>query len=488
MRRDILPRERYMMDSIFTTRGCPNNCRFCPVTPIFGPQIRHRPIDEVIAEINTLRKRYFNVDDSVFGHPQIVDRPQENQYYFDLYTELATLRPKRLWGGAGGLSAINYKDGRKIIELAAEGGLCSIAAGLESISGSGQKQSGAWRKLHFTSSDTFELQALKENIRIIQDLGIEIMGFFIVGWDEDTLDTYQRTLEFCDEMKLIPFILTLVPMPGSQIYDEYHKEGRIINDLPWTGMSALQFQRQLGIKRYETAFLMLHKLRAAMVRPGRDRIGAKWPVEVDETYVGGATQGEGRGQHHKTLVVGMVEVLPRKKALGPDPNLPSGQRPQHRGGHGRGFIAGRLRLQVVPNRKQETLEPMVLNNVQTGAEVRTDGWTGYDNLHKLGYRHTAVPVRGDQAKADQHLPMIHIVFGNLDAWLLGTHHGVSSTHLQGYLNEFVFRFNRRFWPMVAFDSVLKIAAQVESLTYRDFYESEQTHTNPPDSDEPVLTG
>jgi len=233
MRRDLLPRKRYMMDSVFTTRGCPNSCRFCPVTPIFGPQIRHRPIDEVVAEVDTLKKRYFNVDDSVFGHPQIVDKPQENQYYFDLYKELSTLRPKRMWSGAGGLSAVNYKDGRKIIELAAESGLCLIAAGLESISGSGQKQSGAWRKLHFTSSDTFELQTLKENIRIIQDLGIEIMGFFIVGWDEDTLDTYRRTLEFCDEMKIIPFILTLVPMPGSQIYDEYLKEGRIINDLPW---------------------------------------------------------------------------------------------------------------------------------------------------------------------------------------------------------------------------------------------------------------
>lgn len=254
------------------------------------------------------------------------------------------------------------------------------------------------------------------------------------------------------------------------------------------GMSALQFQRQLGIKRYETAFLMLHKLRAAMVRPGRDRIGAKWPVEVDETFVGGATQGEGRGKHHKTLVVGMVEVLPRKKALGPDPNLPSGQRPQHRGGHGRSFIAGRLRLQVIPNRKQETLESVVLENVHTGAEIRTDGWNGYDNLLKLGYKHIAVSIQGDQAKTDQHLPMIHIVFGNLDAWLLGTHHGVSSAHLQGYLNEFVFRFNRRFWPMVGFDSVLKIAAQVESPTAREFYENAQISANSIEAVEPVLTG
>jgi len=254
------------------------------------------------------------------------------------------------------------------------------------------------------------------------------------------------------------------------------------------GMSALQFQKQLGIKRYETAFQMLHKLRAAMVRPERDRIGAKWPVEVDETFVGGATQGEGRGKHHKTLVIGIVEVLPRKKALGPDPNLPTGQHPKHKGGHGRGFLAGRLRLQVIPDRKQETLEPVVLANVKMGAEVRTDGWTGYDNLSSLGYRHIAEPVRGDQAKTDQHLPMIHIVFGNLDAWLLGTHHGVSPTHLQVYLNEFVFRFNRRFWPMVGFDSVLKIAARVESLSYRAFYEGAKTQPNRGGSGDSAVTG
>lgn len=79
------------------------------------------------------------------------------------------------------------------------------------------------------------------------------------------------------------------------------------------GMSALQFQKMLGIRRYETAFNMLHKLRVAMVRPERDSIGGEWPVEVDETYVGGATQGEGRGRHHKTLVGGIVEVRPRKE-------------------------------------------------------------------------------------------------------------------------------------------------------------------------------
>jgi radical SAM superfamily enzyme YgiQ (UPF0313 family) len=233
MRRDLLPRERYFMDAIFTTRGCPNHCRFCPVTDLFGGRIRHRPIDEVVAEVSTLGKRYFNVDDSIFGHPQMTDRPQENRYYLDLYKELAGLHPKRLWAGAGGLSAVNYADGRKILELAAESGLSAVAAGLESISSKGQKESGAWRKLHCTSPDTFDLRELKENIRTIQDLGIAIMGFFIIGWEEDTVETYQRTLDFCDECDLMPFIFTLIPTPGSQVYREYLEQGRIFTDRPW---------------------------------------------------------------------------------------------------------------------------------------------------------------------------------------------------------------------------------------------------------------
>ncbi len=84
--------------------------------------------------------------------------------------------------------------------------------------------------------------------------------------------------------------------------------------------------------------------------------------------------------------------------------------------------------------------------------------------------------------------MVHVVFGNLDAWLLGTHHGVNPAHLQGYVNEFVFRLNRRFRPMVGFNSVLKIAARLESPTYMDFCEGAQTHTSPVEPVEPVLTG
>lgn len=255
------------------------------------------------------------------------------------------------------------------------------------------------------------------------------------------------------------------------------------------GMSALQFQKQLGLGRYETAFQMLHKLRAAMVRPDRDGIGGEWPVEVDEAWIGGATQGEGRGRHHKALVVGAVEVRPRSKAPEPEPNIPTGQaKPKQRGGHGRSIIAGRLRLQVVSGRSQKELEPFVLSAVTPGSVIRTDGWIGYDNVAKLGYDHYPLAIQCDQARTEAHLPMIHIVFGNLQAWLLGCHHGVSPKHLQSYLDEFVFRFNRRFWPKVAFDSVLKIAARVEAQTYRELYDGFHRPLSPTSPGEPVATG
>ena len=128
---------------------------------------------------------------------------------------------------------MNYKDGRKILELAAESGLCTIAAGLEAITATGQKQSGAWRKLHYTSPDAFDLLQMKENIKTFHHLGIEIMGFFILGWDEDTPETFRRTLDFCDECNIVPFLFTLAPTPGSALYKEYMKQGRMVKDLTW---------------------------------------------------------------------------------------------------------------------------------------------------------------------------------------------------------------------------------------------------------------
>ena len=238
------------------------------------------------------------------------------------------------------------------------------------------------------------------------------------------------------------------------------------------GVSAVQLQRQLGLARYETAFQMLHKLRAGMVRPNRDCIGADWPVEVDETLVGGRTKGEGRGVHHKAVVVGAIEVRPRSLQA-------NGKNPQ------RAVYAGRLRLCLVPNRSAKTLTGFVQENVVKGAVVRTDGWGGYDELTKLGYAHEPMVQGGDGAKIDAHLPMIHIAFSNLKTWLMGTHHGVSQQHLPAYLNEFVFRFNRRFYPMTAFASILGIGVNLLGPTYRGLYDGTWDHGAQPNKAKPL---
>ena len=224
------------------------------------------------------------------------------------------------------------------------------------------------------------------------------------------------------------------------------------------GISALQLQRQLGLKRIEPAFQILHKLRAGMVRQDRDRIGGavgrrKDHVEIDETWIGGATRGEGRGVHNQTLVIAAVEVRTKEG------------KPGRRGGR----YAGRLRLEVVPDRTEKSLCGFVEEAVAPGTTVITDAWSGYASLSKRGYEHLAVAEAGEPKVAEEYLPIIHLVFSNLKSWLRGTHHGVSPQHLQAYLNEFVFRFNRRFYPFNAFRSLLGIGANGESPTYKGLY-------------------
>jgi hypothetical protein len=240
------------------------------------------------------------------------------------------------------------------------------------------------------------------------------------------------------------------------------------------GQSALQFQRQLGLSRYETAFQILHKLRAGMVRPERDGIGGEHPVEVDECLIGGRTRGEGRGIHHKVTVVGAVEVRLRQ-----DAELRAAKHSQaHKGGVPlkKLVYAGRLRLRAVDGRGAEGLIDFITDSVAKGSTIRTDGWGAYEALPSLGYVHDPLDVCGDPDKAEAHLPMIHLVFSNLKTWLLGTHHGaVGQHHLQAYLNEYVFRFNRRFYPMTAFNSVLGLAARSASPTYYQLYSGEWRH-------------
>jgi transposase-like protein len=211
------------------------------------------------------------------------------------------------------------------------------------------------------------------------------------------------------------------------------------------GLSAVQLQRQLGLS-YETAWALLHKLRRAMVNPEREPLKDK--VEVDETYLGGHEAGlkGGRQLWDKALIVGGVEV--------------------------RGRAAGRVRLHVVGDASARSLTGFVKRTVAPGALILTDAWQGYASLPALGYRHRP-RTQGPRERASKLLPHIHRVFGNLKTWLGGTHHGVGHDHLQVYLDEFAFRFNRRRTPMAAFQTLLGLASGVHGpLSYDMLYRSE----------------
>jgi transposase-like protein len=213
------------------------------------------------------------------------------------------------------------------------------------------------------------------------------------------------------------------------------------------GLSAVQLQRQLGLS-YETAWALLHKLRRAMVNPEREPL--KDRVEVDETYLGGPEAGlkGGRQLLDTALVVGAVEV--------------------------RGKAAGRVRLHVVPDASTRSLTGFVRRTVTPGAVILTDRWQGYAPLPDLGYHHRP-RTQGLPERAGKLLPHIHRVFGTLKTWLGGTHHGVGHDHLQAYLDEFAFRFNRRRTPMAAFQTLLGLASGVHGpTTYDMLYRSEST--------------
>jgi transposase-like protein len=213
------------------------------------------------------------------------------------------------------------------------------------------------------------------------------------------------------------------------------------------GISAMELQRQMGFGSYGTAWAWLHKIRRAMVVPGRQPLGDR--VEADETLVGGARPGKpGRGAAGKTVVAGAVES---------------------RRGQARGRRLGRLRLQAVRDASAKSLVGFLGQNVLRPALVATDGWSGYRGLEAEGYAHEPISLAWSWGDAALRLPAIHLVFGLAKRWLLGTHHGaVSAKHLQAYLDEYVFRFNRRTAKSIAhrFARLIEQAVLTQPITYR----------------------
>ena len=184
------------------------------------------------------------------------------------------------------------------------------------------------------------------------------------------------------------------------------------------GTNAATVGRLLGFKSYETAWSWLHKLRRAMVRPDRDRLLGV--IEVDEMYVGGEEKGvHGRGTEKKAIVACAVEVIDEKRL-------------------------GRVRLRQVANVSGEVLRPFVQEAVEPGSSVLTDGWGGYRGLSGVGYDHMVINQSASSDPAHVLMPGVHRIAALLKRWLAGTYQGgVSREHLNYYLDEYTFRFNRR---------------------------------------------
>jgi radical SAM superfamily enzyme YgiQ (UPF0313 family) len=229
-RRDLLPRRRYRMDTIFTTRGCPYDCNFCCVPDLFGKTPRHRPVKEVVAEVDTLGSSYFNLDDNIFGVRG------DEEYYLELYGELARLGGRRLWTGQAGFGVVETPKGREILKRAAESGLLSVSVGIESVSQQGLAESRAWKK-HSSGGGELKLEKLHEQIGMMKDHGLFVVGWFVIGWGSDDRATYEKSLEFSDRSGIAPLIVNLVPFPGTRCYAELVQTGRMKKDLTWDDFS-----------------------------------------------------------------------------------------------------------------------------------------------------------------------------------------------------------------------------------------------------------
>lgn len=210
------------------------------------------------------------------------------------------------------------------------------------------------------------------------------------------------------------------------------------------GMSALQLQAQLGIGSYKTAWLLLHKLRRAMVDP--DRSPLQTLVEIDETEMpfrskrdpAGGRKG-GRSPVGRIFIVGAVELSAEGEPR-------------------------RIRLAQIPDGASKTLHHFIARSVAPGAHVVTDGWLGYENPPANSHEARVVSGR----KAHELLVWTHRVFSNLKRWAKGVFHGLRKAHVQRYLDEFVFRWNRRRHTRHAFDRLLGIGIGLGPATCSDF--------------------
>ena len=213
------------------------------------------------------------------------------------------------------------------------------------------------------------------------------------------------------------------------------------------GVSALGLQRALGIGSYRSAWLALHKLRRAMITPGRNLL--KGEVEADEIYIGG-TESEGSKYRASKLLI-LISVEKSGKGI------------------------GRIRMKLISDTSSETLLTGIREMVEEGSAIETDAWSGYMCLGANGYKHirTQMAVTRKAKREQDALPRVHRIASLFKRWMLGTYQGrVDAKHLPRYLDEFVFRFNRRTSNSrgLLFLRLLENCASTEATTYKEVTE------------------
>jgi len=226
--------------------------------------------------------------------------------------------------------------------------------------------------------------------------------------------------------------------------------GGLVGHRQKNGASAMGLQRVLGLKSYKTAWTWLHKLRRAMVRPDRDRLTGR--VEVDETYLGGLEEGvRGRQTESKALII----VAAQEDGPG----------------------IGRIRMRRIGDASAASLVSFIEVSVEAGSVVHTDGWLGYEPVGSKGYGHDVTFLKGNKETPSELMPRVHRVISLLKRWLMGTHQGaVSLEHLDYYLDEFTFRFNRRKSRSrgMLFFRLLQQAVAVDPVPYKSMVKCHAT--------------
>lgn len=218
------------------------------------------------------------------------------------------------------------------------------------------------------------------------------------------------------------------------------------------GVTALGLQRVLGMGSYQTAWMMLHRLRRAMIRPERERLSGV--VEVDESFVGRSAPNKGRVGKHAKRLADQYNKRRSIVAIAVEIKDPKG--------------FGRVRMRRIPDTSEASLLPFVQDSIELGSLVRTDGSWAYQSLQENGYRRDKKVMVGADDPAHVSMPGVHRVAALLKRWLLGTHQGSVRPHqIDAYLDEFAFRFNRRSSRSrgLLFYRLLEQAVVTEPVTY-----------------------